>query len=77
MRRAPTDAGEAGPDAGAPPEEGGAGRRAAIDAACVERADQMLSPDYDFGTRFSRLDWWVLAAVTLFFLALMYAGFLL
>jgi hypothetical protein len=61
----------------APPEEGGGGRRAAIDAACIERAEQMLQPGYDFGRRFSPTDWLVLATVTLLFLALMYAGFLL
>jgi hypothetical protein len=37
----------------------------------------MLRADYDFGRRFAPLDWWALAAVTLVFLFLMYAGFLL
>jgi len=61
----------------APSGDGSSGRRAAIDAACIDRAEQMLRPGYDFGRRFSHLDWWVLAAATLIFLVFMYAGFLL
>jgi hypothetical protein len=77
VTQAQTTIDQARPAAGAPPDEGGGGRRAAIDAACLERAEQMLRPGYDFGRRFAPADWWILAAVTLVFLVLMYVGFLL
>lgn len=77
MRQALKDQGAVRSTPEAPVGDAGSGRRAAIDAACIDRAEQMLRPGYDFGRRFSHLDWWALAAVTLIFLVLMYAGFLL
>jgi hypothetical protein len=59
------------------PQMEGFSRREAIDGACLDRAEQMTDPGYDYGRRFARSDWYALAAATAFFAGLMYVGFFL